>query len=152
MEQPPGFVAQGDYQGRVCKLRKALYGLKQSSRAWFGKFSEAVLEFGLLGCHIDHSVFHLQTSAGYILLVIYVDDIVITGDDSGGIAWLKLFLQHKFHRKELGKLRYFLGIEVGRSQKGINLSQRKYVLDLLEETGLLDACPKGWRGIIWRSW
>jgi hypothetical protein len=141
MEQPPGFVAQGEYRGCVCKLKKTLYGLKQSPRAWFGKFSKAVMEFGLQHCQTDHSVFHLHTSAGYILLVVYVDDIVITGDDSGGIARLKLLLQQKFHTKDLGKLKYFLGIEVARSQKGINLSQRKYVLDLLEETGFLGARP-----------
>jgi hypothetical protein len=50
MEQPPGFVAQGESQGCVCKLRKALYGLKQSPRVWFGKFSETVLKFGLQRC------------------------------------------------------------------------------------------------------
>ncbi|GKA33761.1 retrovirus-related pol polyprotein from transposon TNT 1-94 [Tanacetum coccineum] len=66
IEQPPGFVAQGEY-GRVCKLKKALYGLKQSLRAWFGKFS----------C---------------ILLVVYVDDIVITGSDKVGIKKLKSFI------------------------------------------------------------
>ena len=141
MEQPPGFVAQGEYRGCVCKLKKTLYGLKQSPQAWFGKFSEAIMEFGLQRCQTDHSVFHLHTSAGYILLVVYVDDIVITGDDSGGIARLKLFLQQKFHTKDLGKLKYFLGIEVARSWKGINLSQRKYVLDFLEKTGFLGALP-----------
>jgi hypothetical protein len=73
--------------------------------------------------------------------VVYVDDIVITGDDSGGIARLKQFLQQQFHTKDLGKLRYFLGIEVARSRTGINLSQRKYALDLLEETGLLGSRP-----------
>lgn len=143
MEQPPGFVAQGEYQGCVCRLKKALYGLKQSPRAWFGKFSEAVLEFGLHRCQTDHSVFHLHTDAGYgyNILVVYVDDIVITGNDSGGIARLKQFLQHRFHTKDLGKLRYFLGIEVARSRTGIHLSQRKYVLDLLDEMGLLGARP-----------
>jgi hypothetical protein len=99
------------------------------------------MEFGLQHCQTNHSVFHLHTSVGYILLEVYVDDIVITGDDSRGIAQLKLFLQQKFHTKNLGKLKYFLGIEVARSQKGINLSQRKYVLDLLEETGSLGAHP-----------
>jgi hypothetical protein len=71
------------------------------------------------------------------ILVVYVDDIMITGDDSRGIARLNQFLQQMFHTEDLGKLRYFLGIEVARSQIGINSSQRKYVLDLLEETGLL---------------
>jgi hypothetical protein len=101
-----------------------------------GKFSEAVLKFGLQRCQTDHSIFLLHTSAGYIF-VAYIDDIVITGDDSGGIARLKRFLLKQFHTKDLGKLRYFLGIEVARSRTCINLSQRKYVLDLLEETGFL---------------
>jgi hypothetical protein len=77
----------------------------------------------------------------YVLLVVYVHDIIIIGDDSRGIARLKQFLQQRFHIKDLGKLRYFLGIEVARSWTGINLPQRKYVLDLLEETSLLGACP-----------
>jgi hypothetical protein len=93
MEEPPGFVAQGEYRSCVCKLKKALYDLKQSPWAWFGKFSEVVMEFGLKRYQTDHLVFHLHTSAGYILLVVYVDDIVIIGDDSGDIARLKMFLQ-----------------------------------------------------------
>jgi hypothetical protein len=72
--------------------------------------------------------------------VVYVDDIVITRDHSGGIARLKQFLQQRFYTKDLSKHRYFLGIEVARSRTGINLSQRKYLLDLLEETSLLGAC------------
>jgi hypothetical protein len=74
------------YQSCVCKLKKALYGLKQSPWAWFGKFFAAVMEFGAQHCQIDHSVFHLHTIVGYILLMVYVNDIVITSDDLGGIA------------------------------------------------------------------
>ena len=66
---------------------------------------------------------------------------MITGNDSEGIAKLKLFLQDRFHIKDLEKLRYFLGIEVARSKQGICLSQRKYVLDMLEEAGLLGGRP-----------
>ena len=73
--------------------------------------------------------------------MVYVNDIVITGDNSGVIARLKQFLQDQFHTKDLGKLRYFIGIEVARSRIGINLSQRKYALDLLEEAGLLGSRP-----------
>ncbi len=140
MEQPPGFVAQGG-RGRVCRLNKALYGLKQSPRAWFGKFSEVALEFGMHKSQCDHSVFYRQSDVGVILLVVYVDDIIITGDDSVGISSLKSFLHTKFNTKDLDQLKYFLGIEVSRSNKGIFLSQRKYVLDLLEETGKLGAKP-----------
>ena len=56
MEQPPGFVAQGE-SGLVCKLRRSLYGLKQSPRAWFSRFSSVVQEFGMIRSTTDHSVF-----------------------------------------------------------------------------------------------
>ncbi|RVW31085.1 Retrovirus-related Pol polyprotein from transposon RE1 [Vitis vinifera] len=79
MEQPPGFVAQGE-SGLVCKLRRSLYGLKQSPRAWFGRFSSIVQEFGMLRSEANHSVFyHHNSSSQCIYLVVYVDDIVITG-------------------------------------------------------------------------
>ena len=81
----------------------------------------------------DHSVFYKNFNSGIILLVVYVDDIVITGSDSRGILSLKSFLHSKFHTKDLGMLKYFLGVEVMRSKQGILLSQRK-VLDLLSET------------------
>ena len=131
MEQPPRFVAQGEI-GKVCCLRKSLHGLKQST--WLGKFRQAVEEFGMWKSKSDHSVFYRNFSSGIILLVVYVDDIVITWSDSKGISSLKSFLQSQFHTKDLGMLRYFLGIEVMRSKHGIFLSQRKYVLDLLSKT------------------
>jgi hypothetical protein len=117
MEQPPGFVAQGESSGMVCKLKKALYGLKQSPRAWFGRFSAAVLAFGLSRSGTDHSVFYRYSEDGRrILLLVYVDDIVITGDDLDGIQKLKIHLHQQFHTKDLGPLQYFLGIEVAQSQ------------------------------------
>ena len=73
----------------------------------------------------------------------YVDDIVITGDDVEEIRKLKERLGKAFEVKDLGPLRYFLGIEIARSPKGIIFSQRKYVLDLLAETGMLGCRPCG---------
>ncbi|XP_038880011.1 uncharacterized mitochondrial protein AtMg00810-like [Benincasa hispida] len=90
---------------------------------------------------LDHSVFFKRSEGGVILLVVYVDDIVITGDDALGIQSLKTFLHSQFYIKDLGMLKYFLGIEVIRSKKGILLSQRKYILDLLTETGKLGVKP-----------
>ena len=75
------------------------------------------------------------------MLIVYVDDIVITGSDSIGISSLKSFLQGQFHTKDLGILRYFLGVKVMRSEHGIFLSKKKYVLNLLSETGKLRAKP-----------
>ena len=111
MEQPPGFVAHGEI-GRVCCLRKSLYDLKQSPRTWFGKFSQAVEEFGMQKSKSDHSVFYGNSTSGIILLVVYMDDIVIIESDFKGISSLRSFLQSQFHAKDLGMLRYFLGIEV----------------------------------------
>ena len=140
MKQPPGFVAPGEI-GKTCCLWKSLYGLKKSPRAWFDKFSQAIEKFGLQKSKSDHFVFYRNSSSSIILLVVYVDDIVITENDSTRISSLKSFLHSQFHTKDLGMLRYFLGVEVMRSDHGIFLSQRKYVLDLLSETGKLGAKP-----------
>ncbi|KOM49185.1 hypothetical protein LR48_Vigan08g001200 [Vigna angularis] len=143
MEQPPGFscVAQGESK-LVCKLRRSLYGLKQSPRAWFGKFSHVVQQFGLKRCEADHSVFYgYSTPDKCVYLMVYVDDIVITGNDVARIAQLKDHLFNHFQTKDLGRLKYFLGIEVAQSKEGVIISQRKYALDILEETGLTDCKP-----------
>ena len=141
MKQPPGFVAQGE-SGLVCRLRRSLYGLKQSPRAWFDRFSSVVQKFGMLRSTADHSVFYHHNSSGQcIYLVVYVDDIVITGSDQDGIKKLKQHLFTHFQTKDLGKLKYFLGIEIAQSSSGVVLSQRKYALDILEETGMLDCKP-----------
>ncbi|RVW74424.1 Retrovirus-related Pol polyprotein from transposon RE1 [Vitis vinifera] len=128
--------------GLVCRLRRSLYGLKQSPRAWFSRFSSVVQEFGMLRSTADHSVFYHHNSLGQcIYLVVYVDDIVITGSDQDGIQKLKQHLFTHFQTKDLGKLKYFLGIEIAQSSSGVVLSQRKYALDILEETGMLDCKP-----------
>ena len=87
MEQPLGFVAQGEI-GKVSCLRKILYGLKQSPRAWFDKFNQAVETFGMWKSKSDHYVFYKNSSSSIILLVVYVDDIVIIVSDSKGILSL----------------------------------------------------------------
>ena len=138
MEQSPGFVAQGEI-GRVCRLRKSLYDLKQSLSAWFGKFSKVIEKFGMQKSKSDHFVFYKNSQVGIILLVVYVDDIIITKNDMAGISSLKSFLHGQFHIKDLGMLKYFLGVEVKRSKHEIFLSQKKYVLDLLSETEKLAA-------------
>jgi hypothetical protein len=138
MAQPPGFESKGE---SVCHLRKSLYGLKQSPRAWFDKFSSTVVSHGMTRSQADHSVFFKKTTRGIVILVVYVDDIVITGSDGVGIEILIRHLCSSFLTKDLGKLRYFLGIEVARSKAGISLSQRKYTLDLLKDTGYLGSKP-----------
>ena len=122
MEQPLGFVSQGEI-GKVCHLWKSLYGLKQSPRTWFDKLSLAVETFGMQKSKSDYSVFYKNSSSYIILLVVYVDDIIITWTDSKYILSLKSFFHSQFHTKDLGMLKYFLGVEVMRSKQGILLSQ-----------------------------
>ncbi|KAK6791475.1 hypothetical protein RDI58_010556 [Solanum bulbocastanum] len=108
--------------GDLHRLRKALYGLKQAPRAWFEKFSTVITSLGFSPSNHDSTLFVRCMSAGKILLSLYVDDMVITGDDYGGIESLKRDLAHWFAMKDLGLLRYFLGIEVAQSKKGYLLS------------------------------
>ena len=126
----------------VCKLEKSLYGLKQSPRAWFEKFSSTVIANGYHQCQTDDTMF-VKHSAGNrtAILIVYVDDIIITGDDEDEIAKLKVKLGIEFVLKELGEMKYFLGMEVARSGAGISISQRKYVMYLLDETGMTGCKP-----------
>ena len=98
------------------RLRKSLYGLKQSPYALFGKFNQAVETFDIKKNKSDHSIFYKNSSSSIILLIVCVDDIVITRSDSKGILSLKSFLHSQFHTKDLGMLKYFLGVEVMKSK------------------------------------
>ncbi|KAJ0478882.1 putative RNA-directed DNA polymerase [Helianthus annuus] len=137
MEAPPGF-SDGFRKNEVCKLKKALYGLKQSPRAWFGRFTMAMKRYGYKQSNADHTLFLKRRGDLVTCLIIYVDDIIITGSDEEEIVLLRKNLFKEFEMKDLGGLKYFLGIEVLRSKEGIFISQRKYILDLLAETGMVD--------------
>ncbi|RVW89802.1 Retrovirus-related Pol polyprotein from transposon TNT 1-94 [Vitis vinifera] len=140
MDIPPGYsVTTGTNE--VCKLQRALYGLKQSPRAWFGRFSLAMKKYGFQQSNADHTLFLKKQQGKVTTLIVHVDDMVITGDDIEEISRLQGQLASEFEMKNLGGLKYFLGIEVARSTQGIFLSQRKYVLDLLSEVGLLECKP-----------
>ncbi|KAL0551185.1 hypothetical protein IC582_010271 [Cucumis melo] len=140
MSLPPGFEAQFGQQ--VCKLQKSLYGLKQSPRAWFDRFTTFVKFQGYNQGHADHTLFTKASKTGNIaILIVYVDDIVLTRDDQTEISQLKQRMGDEFEIQDLGNLKYFLEMEVARSKEGISVSQRKYTFDLLTETGMLGYCP-----------
>ncbi|XP_019055704.1 PREDICTED: uncharacterized protein LOC109115797 [Nelumbo nucifera] len=140
MIQPLGFCAKGSEQ-KVCKLKKSLSGLKQSPRVWFGRFHQAVQQMGFKQCQTDHTLFVKKEQGRTLALIVYVDDIVITGDWVSDIQRVKNFLVTQFEVKDLGPLRYFLGIELVHFQQGFFISQRKYTLDLLKDIGKLGAKP-----------
>ncbi|GKD97978.1 ribonuclease H-like domain-containing protein, partial [Tanacetum coccineum] len=136
MTLPHGFDTQ---KGKVCKLNKSLYSLKQSPRQWNAKLTMALIENGFVQSMFDYSLFTKRSDKLFIALLVYVDEIVITSNDIFEIENFKKFLKSKFQIKDLGKLKYFLSIEVLDNKDGISLSQRKYCLELLHEFGLLAA-------------
>lgn len=139
MDLPPGCMASQKHSQKVCKLNKSLYGLKQSPRAWFGKFTKSMTNFGYNQSNSDHTLFIKKQHGKITALIIYVDDMIVIGNDPKEMKALQNYLSREFEMKDLGTLKYFLGIEVSRSKRRIFLSQRKYALDLLQETGM-SAC------------
>ncbi|KAL0641862.1 hypothetical protein Bca4012_102644 [Brassica carinata] len=134
MHPPPG-LEHLVKRGNVLRLKKAIYGLKQSPRAWYNKLSTTLNGRGFKKSELDHTLFTLTTPSGMIALLVYVDDIIITGSDKEGIIATKEFLKSMFEIKDLGEMKYFLGIEICRSKEGLFMSQRKYTLDLLKGAG-----------------
>ena len=123
----------------VCHLHKSLYGLKHTFHQWFAKFSEAIRSTGYVQSKVDYSLFTRKQGKSFTTLLIYVDDILITGNDPVSIADIKL--HNQFHLKDLRDLKYFLGIEISAFRKGIFISQRKYALEIIKDAGFLGAAP-----------
>ncbi|KAJ0615983.1 putative RNA-directed DNA polymerase [Helianthus annuus] len=139
MKIPQGFGKQDD--NRVCKLKKCLYGLKQASRNWYQKFTHSLLEIGFKQTPANYSLFIFKENKIFVAALIYVDDVVLVRNDSRKIQATKDFLDKRFSIKDLGPLKYFLGIEVAKTNEGMVLSQRKYTLDILEDVGMTGCRP-----------
>uniref|UniRef100_A0A2N9IYW1 Integrase catalytic domain-containing protein n=1 Tax=Fagus sylvatica TaxID=28930 RepID=A0A2N9IYW1_FAGSY len=139
MQLPSGFSQPLGFSPKVCRLRRALYGLKQAPRAWFAKFSSTISQHGFSASSYDSALFFRCSDHGITLLLLYVDDIIITGDDVQGIQDLKRFLGQHFEMKDLGPLSYFLGLEVSSSSDGYYLTQAKYTSDLISRAGITDS-------------
>jgi len=137
MDQPMGFQNQS-HPNYVCKLRKALYGLKQAPRAWYGKIAEFLTKSGFSVSHADSSLFVKANGEKLAILLVYVDDIIITGNDVEEICQTKENLSVRFEMKELGQLNHFLGLEISITRRGVILCQQKYAKDLLEKFGMLE--------------
>ncbi|PKI43274.1 hypothetical protein CRG98_036360 [Punica granatum] len=139
MSLPPGLLATSS--GQVCRLHKSIYGLRQASRNWFSKLADALYAYGFKQCGADHSLFTYSKGSTFIAVLVYVDDLLVAGNSSSHCASFKRYLSSCFRIKDLGALRYFLGIEVSRMNSGLFLCQRKYALDILSECGMLDSRP-----------
>ncbi|GJV61904.1 retrovirus-related pol polyprotein from transposon TNT 1-94 [Tanacetum coccineum] len=140
MEQPPGFV-DPEFPNHVCKLSKALYGLKQAPRAWFQRLSSFLITHGFICSRADTSLFVFARDSSIMYLLVYVDDLILTGNNETMLTSFTTHLNREFAIKDLGDLRYFLGLEVSYTDDGLFLSQAKYAKDILTRAYLLDSKP-----------
>ncbi|KAM2192742.1 hypothetical protein ACFX1Q_028395 [Malus domestica] len=140
MSQPPGFE-DPNHPSLVCKLHKSLYGLKQAPRAWNDRFTQFLPSLGFENTYSDSSLFVKHVGHEIVVLLLYVDDIIITGNASDAITQVINALTTEFDIKDLGLLHYFLGIQITKTAHGLFLSQTKYVEDLLVKSEMIEAKP-----------
>ena len=138
MQQPPGFT-HPQYPQHVCKLRKAIYGLRQAPRAWYTQLSSFLTSVGFLHSKSDTSLFLRHHHGNTMYILVYVDDIIVTGNNPISIQAFIKQLAARFSLKDFGPLSYFLGVEATFTSSGLLLSQRKYIQDLLLKTNMQDA-------------
>jgi hypothetical protein len=134
MTQPQGFTSK-IYPDFVCRLRKSLYGLKQAPRAWNDRFTGFLPSLGFQASLADPSLFVQHSSHGTVILLLYVDDILLTGSYSSLLTSVIDALTQEFDMKDLGQLTYFLGLQVSYSSSGF-VSQSKYIKELLDRVDL----------------
>lgn len=136
VEQPKGYEVKNE-ELKVYKLNKALYGLKQAPRAWFSRIESYFLKEGFEKSDSEQTLFTKVNKQGkHLIISLYVDDLIYTGDDEGMMCEFKNSMMNEFDMTDLGKMRYFLGIEVMQFDGGIFISQRKYVLEVLRRFGM----------------
>ena len=139
MIPPQGYTAATP--GQVYRLQRSLYGLKQASRQWNIELTKFLIGKGFKQSKNDYSLFTRVKSDKVIFISVYVDDLLITGNDADGIITTKATLHSAFTIKDLGLACYFLGIELARSSQGTFLNKRKYILDILKDAGMTTAKP-----------
>ena len=118
MRQPTGFV-NSQHPDYVCHLHRALYGLKQAPRAWFHRFTTFLTKIGFIGSTSDYSMFVFTTAHDMAVLLLYVDDILITASSSTLLQRLIESLKAEFRMTDLGSLHYFLGVQVQQIRDGL---------------------------------
>ncbi|XP_068304241.1 uncharacterized protein [Pyrus communis] len=139
MKQPQGFV-DATCPGHVCKLVKSLYGLKQAPRAWNSKFISYLPAIRFQSSLLDSSLFVKVNGGDIILLLLCVDDIILTGSNSVKIQYVIDDLAGVFDLKDMGRLTYFLGLHIQYGDYGsLFISQAKYAKDVLQKAGM-DTC------------
>lgn len=141
MKQPPGFEVKGK-EDLVCKLEKSLYGLKQSPRQWNITMNEFLNKIGFKNSSADSCIYVKRVKDKMVIIALYVDDLMIGSDCNELMQKTKEALNKRFEMKDLGKLKFCLGIEIVWNDDGsCNLRQRQYLLDVLERFNMNDCKP-----------
>eukprot|EP00253_Pinus_taeda_P014390 PITA_14390 len=141
MFQPEGFAMKG-HEHKLCKLVKSLYGLKQAPQAWYEKLTEHLLKLNFKHFDLDDAtLFVKKVGKTIVCLVVYIDDLLMTGNNESYIASIKKELGESFKMTDLGYVHYYLGIEVTQHPNSIFLSQKKYIGDLLNGFGMIECNP-----------
>ncbi|GJW35817.1 retrotransposon protein, putative, ty1-copia subclass [Tanacetum coccineum] len=133
MEQPEGFV-NPKYPNHVCKLKRSIYGLKQASRQWNKRFDDEIKKFGFTQ-NPDEPCVYQKASGSYVaILILYVDDILLMGNNIPMLQDVKSYLGRSFSMKDLGDVAYILGIKIyrDRSKRLIGLCQGAYIEKILK--------------------
>ena len=140
MTQPEGFADPNNAK-KVCKLRKSIYGLKQASRSWNIRFDEVVKEFGFIKNEEEPCVYKKTSGSALVFLVLYVDDILLIGNNIPLLQSVKSSLKSSFSMKDLGEANYILGIRIyrNRSKRLIGLSQSTYIDKVLKRFNMQDS-------------
>lgn len=126
---------------QVCKLKRSLYGLTQALRQWNTKVTTQLKTYGFTQSAHDNCLFVFTKYDCFIALLVYADDVLLTGNSETEIHKVKKFLDHKFTIKDLSHVKYFLGLEFTRFDRGLYVNQHKYFLDLIQDAGLLGCQP-----------
>ncbi|CAK9813843.1 Retrovirus-related Pol polyprotein from transposon TNT 1-94 [Anthophora plagiata] len=124
---------------KVCLLNKSLYGLRQAGRCWNDRLCAILGKFGAKKSSADSCIFFKGHGRNLLIIATYVDDILVASEDDSEICRLKRFLSKEFDVKSLGRVEYCLGIEFRQDEDGISMSQRRYILDILERFGMSEA-------------
>ena len=140
MTQPEGFVDPKN-AGKICKLQRSIYGLKQASRSWNIRFDEVVKGFGFIKNEDEPCVYKKASGSALVFLVLYVDDILLIGNDIPMLEAVKTSLKKSFSMKDLGEAAYILGIRIyrDRSKRLIGLSQDTYIDKILNRFNMQDS-------------
>src|SRR4051812_10184749 len=137
MMQPEGFVDPRN-AGKVCKLQRSIYGLKQASQSWNLRFDEVIKAFGFFQNVEEFCVYKKLSGNSVAFLVLYVDDILLIGNDTKLLGEVKEYLNGQFSMKDLGEATYILGIKIYRDRPNrlLALSQRTYIEKILKRLSM----------------